>query len=183
MAHRVVITGGTGFLGQLTARSILRRGSLLAHAASGKEVPSKVTEVVLADIVRPPTLMFGLDHDPAVSVAIGSVADAAFTGSLTAGAASLSIFHLGAIMSGHGEQDFDLCIQTNLVGTMNLLEAARACPSWRPRFLFASTMATIGTGKEGDHIASTETITDAHRATPHTTCADAAAGSEPQLPA
>ena len=147
MAHRVVITGGTGFLGQLTARAILRRGSLLAHAASGKEVPARVTEVVLADIVRPPQLMFNLEQDSSVSVAIGSVVDKPFSDSLISGATSLSVFHLGAIMSGHGEQDFDLCLQTNLIGTMNLLEAARACPASRPRFMFASTMATIGTGK------------------------------------
>ena len=63
------------------------------------------------------------------------------------------------------------------------LRAASCSILPRSRRSCCTTMATIGTGEEGDHIASTETITDAHRATPHTTCADAAAGSEPQLPA
>ena len=31
---RVVITGGTGFIGQLLARKILQKGQLLSHAAA-----------------------------------------------------------------------------------------------------------------------------------------------------
>ena len=55
---RVIITGGTGFIGQLVARAILRRGSLLVHQPSGIEAEAEVSEVVLADVGRPPQLMF-----------------------------------------------------------------------------------------------------------------------------
>ena len=51
-----------------------------------------------------------------------------------------------ARLAGQGESDFDLCMNVNLHGTLNMMEAARACAAPRPRFLFASTMATIGTG-------------------------------------
>ena len=33
----------------------------------------------------------------------------------------LSIFHLGGIMSGQGEKDFDLCLRVNLDGTRKSL--------------------------------------------------------------
>ena len=55
---RVVITGGTGFLGQLLARSILKRGQLLTHAAGAKELAMPVKEVLLADVVQPPKMLF-----------------------------------------------------------------------------------------------------------------------------
>ena len=104
---RVIITGGTGFLGQLVARDIVRRGGALqVHLAAGAEGETKVTEIVLVDVARPPKLMF--DELSDVRVMIGDVADAAFCHSLFEGATSVSVFHLGAVMSGQGEQDFDL---------------------------------------------------------------------------
>lgn len=44
------------------------------------------------------------------------------------------------------------------------LRAASCSILPRSRRSCCTTMATIGTGEEGDHIAFTETITDAHRA-------------------
>ena len=54
---RVIITGGTGFIGQLVARDIARRGALQTHQAAGVEGETKVTEIVLADVARPEKLM------------------------------------------------------------------------------------------------------------------------------
>ena len=82
----------------------------------------------------------------------------------------MSIFHLGAIMSGQGEADFDLCMGVNLHGTLHLLEAARQCTSdARPHFVLASAGATLGAGAPTDFVSKEDTVGDTTRATPHTT--------------
>ena len=50
---RVIITGGTGFLGQLVGRSLLQRGHIIR---AGQQVAIK--ELVLADVARPAKLLF-----------------------------------------------------------------------------------------------------------------------------
>ena len=116
---RVVITGGGGFLGQCLLRHVLKRGALRAHAKHGEELV-KVSSVVLADVARPAQWHFD-EHElfgcGRASFEVGDVADAAFVESLLAGADDLSVFHLGAVMSGDGERDFDGCMATNLHGT------------------------------------------------------------------
>ena len=125
-----VITGGCGFIGQMLGRDILRRGRLLAHARGGGEALAAVRELVLAD-VAPPARGPALPRAEAAParVALGDVGDAAFCRSLFAGLRAdepVSLFHLGAVMSGDGERDFDLVMRVNLHGTLHLLEAARA---------------------------------------------------------
>ncbi len=165
---RIIVTGGGGFLGQLVARDAIRKGKLTVHTGSGAEEAQPVDEVVLADVV-PVTLNYEELKSDAVRVAVGDVSDRAFCDSLFEGATAVSVFHLGSVLSGEGEADFDLCMRVNMTGTINMLEAARACGALRPRFLFASTMATVGTGKVGDHLSTGDAITDASRACPHTT--------------
>ena len=172
---RVVITGGAGFLGQSLARSLVRRGALLTHRHDGQESTAKIQSIVLADVHRPERLLFEaelLDGAGGVdtSVAVGDVADRAFCDALVGdGAGPLSVFHLGAVMSGQGEADFDLCLATNLAGTMHMLEAARRSGAPRPRFVYASAGATLGAGAPTDWVASDGEVSDATRATPHTT--------------
>ncbi|KAH8056058.1 GDP-mannose 4,6 dehydratase [Aureococcus anophagefferens] len=104
---RVVITGGAGFLGQSLARSLVRRGALLTHRHDGEQSTAKIQSIVLADVHRP-ELLDGAGG-VATSVAVGDVADRAFCDALVGdGAGPLSVFHLGAVMSGQGEADFDL---------------------------------------------------------------------------
>ncbi|KAK7254363.1 GDP-mannose 4,6 dehydratase [Aureococcus anophagefferens] len=165
---RVVITGGAGFLGQSLARSLVRRGALLTHRHDGEESTAKIQSIVLADVHRP-ELLDGAGG-VATSVAVGDVADRAFCDALVGdGAGPLSVFHLGAVMSGQGEADFDLCLATNLAGTMHMLEAARRSGAPRPRFVYASAGATLGAGAPTDWVASDGEVSDATRATPHTT--------------
>ncbi|MEL6374063.1 MAG: D-erythronate dehydrogenase, partial [Pseudomonadota bacterium] len=55
------------------------------------------------------------------------------------------IFHLAAVVSGEAEQDFDKGYAINMDGTRNLLEAIRAAgEGYKPRFLFASSIAVFG---------------------------------------
>ena len=96
----------------------------------------------------------------------------------------LSVFHLGAVMSGAPP---DVALRVNLHGTMNMLEATRAwqeeassissshspssasSSSSRPTFVFSSAGATLGSGHPADWVSSRDTISDATRASPHTT--------------
>ena len=163
---RVVITGGCGFLGQSVARAVLRRGHL-----SGAAGPSAVAEVLLADVARPPKLLFD-ELEEGAQVVMGDVSEASFCRSLFACAKPVSVFHLGAVMSGAGEAGdagFDLCLDVNVKGTWNLLEAARHSSSARPRFIMASAGATLGSGAPTDFVTASDRVGDSTRATPHTT--------------
>ncbi len=55
------------------------------------------------------------------------------------------IFHLAAIVSGEAESDFERGYRVNVDGTRLLLDAVRAVgPSYRPRIIFASSIAVFG---------------------------------------
>ena len=132
---KVVVTGGAGFLGLRLVRRILERGTVIGK--SGRK--ESVSEIIIADSHIPsefPTL------GPLVRLARGSIADPEFVGDLIAGD-DVSIFHLASIVSGEAEQDFDLAMQINLHGHLNVLEAARKLNSC-PKYVFASSIAAYG---------------------------------------
>lgn len=133
---KVVITGGTGFLGLRLARKILERGSLTG-ASGGQET---VDEMVLFDAVTPAERPEGLDDR--VTIESGDVSDAATIAKLVNGP-SLSVFHLASVVSAGAEQDFDLAMKVNVDGGINLLEACRSAPG-TPRFVFTSSLAVFG---------------------------------------
>jgi nucleoside-diphosphate-sugar epimerase len=74
----------------------------------------------------------------------------------------MGIFHLASVVSGGGEQDFDLAMRVNLHGHLHLLEAARALRS-RPRVVFASSIAVFGGA------AMPKTVGDKVKQSPQTT--------------
>jgi D-erythronate 2-dehydrogenase len=109
---------------------------------------------------------------------------------------NVSIFHFGAVMSGDGERNFDLCCNVNLYGTINILNCTKTLTSKYyntnnttdstandgridtensitlvqiPKVIFCSAGATIGAGTSTDYIQSSDTISDSCRATPHST--------------
>jgi len=170
----VIITGGGGFLGQCLATALLERGTVETES----DGPQRLEKLVLADISLPAN--DDGDLQPAIAAASregvvtkmrGDVSDRAYCESLFAETSSfehLSVFHLGAVMSGDGERDFDLCLRVNLHGCLNVLECARTTGKF-PKFVFASAGATIGSGKTTDYVGIDDTIGDSTRATPHTT--------------
>lgn len=184
---KVVITGGGGFLGQVLAREILKRGLRLR---SGSVASARVVEIVLADIVEPEEYLFDdLESSAkaggvALRFEVGDVSDVDYCRSIigvqTRGGGGgedhdrrgLSVFHLGAVMSGAPP---DLALRVNLQGTINMLEAtrewqeARPLPLARPTFMFSSAGATLGAGRDADWVTRDDTISDATRAAPHTT--------------
>jgi nucleoside-diphosphate-sugar epimerase len=125
---KVLILGAAGMIGRKLAARI---------AADGVVAGRAVTALHLADVVAP--------QAPADWVTTEAV-DLAAPGAavrLLAARPDL-ICHLAAVVSGEAETDFDKGYAVNLDGTRALLEAVRAVPGWRPRFVFASSLAVFG---------------------------------------
>jgi D-erythronate 2-dehydrogenase len=144
----IVITGGSGFLGQRLARELLRRSE-----AALKTGQKSADRVVLVDVTRPQTEI----ADARVSFAFGDDADPEFIRE-TLSDDTDGIFHLAAVVSGAAEADFDLGMRVNLDGTRTLLEACRRLPR-PPRFVFTSSLAVFGPPLP-------EVVTDATTPTP-----------------
>ena len=122
---RVVITGGSGFIGRRLAARLLERGEL--------------EKLVLLDLHA---VQDEIARDPRVEQIAGDIADGATLARALAPEASL-IFHLGAVVSAGAEADFDLGMRVNLDGTRILLEMCRKLSS-PPRLVFGSSEAVYG---------------------------------------
>ena len=130
MSARVVVTGGTGFVGTVLARRLLAEPVAIGGAA-----PVEVSELFLVDLTGPPP---DLAADPRVRAVTGDL-------ELTLGdldGADL-IFHLAGVVSGAAEADFDLGMRVNVDGTRAVLEYARR-QAEPPVLVFSSTLAVFG---------------------------------------
>jgi len=152
---KVIITGGTGFLGLRLARAILARGKLVG--ASGKTEP--IDEMILLDAVTPSDRPNGLDER--VKIVTGDISNQELVSQVVKGD-SLSVFHFASVVSAGAEQDFDLALKVNLDGGINVLEAARNQPGL-PRVVFTSSLAVFGGP------AMPDTVSDDTKITPMTT--------------
>jgi nucleoside-diphosphate-sugar epimerase len=152
---KVVITGGAGFLGILLARRLLGLADM--SGPGGNRLP--IDEVVLFDMVAPDRRPAGLDER--VIFKAGEISDKAMIDRLI-DQPDIAVFHLASVVSGGGEADFDLAIRVNLMGHLNVLEAARALGS-RPRVVFVSSIAVFGGS------SMPETVGDATKQLPQTT--------------
>lgn len=129
---RVVITGGSGFLGLMLAERIAQDG-LVVDGSGARNTPE---QIVLLDQVAAST------NNPVISSLVGDVTDAdliakAITPDTTA------VFHLAAIVSAHAEADFDLGMAVNLDATRAILERCRSADA-PPRLVFPSSVAAFG---------------------------------------
>lgn len=138
---KIVITGGTGFIGLRLARRLLARGTLTGPAGR----PEPIDTITLFDAAVPPQrpadLLDGTRPD-SIQILSGDIADAATVTRLI-DRDDIGVFHLASVLSGGGEQDFDRALRVNLTGGLHLFEAlrARACC---PRLVFASSIAVFG---------------------------------------
>ncbi|HVJ53393.1 MAG TPA: D-erythronate dehydrogenase [Aliidongia sp.] len=132
---RVVITGGTGFVGRKLAARLLADGEIVGP--DGKR--GELTELVLFDQAAP---MPPLPPDRRLRLVTGDIADTATVERLIA-PGTASIFHLAAVVSAAAEADLDLGLRVNLDGTRAVLDACRRLPV-PPRLLFASSVAIYG---------------------------------------
>ena len=129
---QVLITGGSGFIGNRLATALLHKGAL-----DGKPI----TSMILADQFAPTD---ALRQDPRVK---------AWVGPLLSQMAMLqttpidAVFHLASAVSGECEADFDLGLRSNLDSTRALLDGLRhqtergAAPA---RLVFSSSVAVFG---------------------------------------
>ena len=123
----VAVTGAAGMIGRkLVARL----------EGDGKLGDAELDRLTLVDVVAP--------EPPADGEAwAGDLADPAAAQRLVDGRPDV-IVHLAAVVSGEAEADFAKGYRVNLDGTRALLEAIRAADGYRPRLVFASSIAVFG---------------------------------------
>ena len=134
----ILITGGTGFIGQRLALELLQRCNLHLDDKS----PLSIKRIILADSQRPESLLPGLEQDDKVEFCIGDIVNPEYVAMLFRQPVDL-VFHLASIVSFHGEQDFDLAYRVNLDGARLLFEASRRQQNGL-RLVFASSIAAFG---------------------------------------
>ena len=114
----ILILGAAGMIGQR-----------LARALTGNHL-------ILADVVAAPAM-------PRAEVLVLNLSSAGAAAQLIAKRPEV-IFHLAAIVSGEAEADFEKGYQDNLDAARALFEAIRLMPNYRPRVIFASSIAVFG---------------------------------------
>ena len=132
---KVLVTGGTGFLGRRLVSTLLERGGISGTDGVGREIE----RIVVSDIgpgISP------LPDDPRIDLRLGDFSEPGAAESLI-DADTGAVFHLAAVVSGEAEQNFDLGMRINFHGSVRLLDAIRtrgACP----RLVFTSSVAAYG---------------------------------------
>ncbi|HEX8594397.1 MAG TPA: D-erythronate dehydrogenase [Pseudomonas sp.] len=130
---RILITGGTGFIGKQLAERLLGLGSLSFEGKS----PQVIEHIVLFDAFAGE----GVPDDPRIELITGDIADPGVVAHVTDGVDL--VWHLAAVVSSAAEADFDLGMQVNLHGLMTLLETLRKQGN-APRLVYASGFAVFG---------------------------------------
>jgi UDP-glucose 4-epimerase len=126
--RRVLVTGATGFIGSHLVRR-LAAGGVDVHALT-----STVSSVY-------PARLLGLRDS--ITMHEGSLNDRSAMDSVVAQVRPTHVFHLGAYTHvGKSWQRVDECIQTNVQGTVNLLEALAG--SGYERFVYTGTSEIYG---------------------------------------
>jgi nucleoside-diphosphate-sugar epimerase len=132
---KILITGGSGFLGARLARTLLAQGKLSLAGS-----PAQLIEfVTLADRALPPD---DLARDLRVKF-VGGDLNEQIAGRAIPAAGTDVVFHLAAAVSGECEADFDLGMRSNFDATRALLDGCRALGT-KPTFVFASSLAVFG---------------------------------------
>lgn len=130
---KVLITGGSGFLGVKLAEALARSGVIC-----GKPVSS----LRRLDVLEPPR---DIDAAFPVESIVGDLSDPSIARRSVDGVDV--VYHLAAVVSGGAEADFDLGMRINLMGTLALFEAIRAEGAAREmpiRVIYASSLAVHG---------------------------------------
>lgn len=137
-ALTVLVTGADDVWGSLTAEAVLRAGELAKQGGGSAEV----ARVVLP--VHDSPWSADLARDPRVTLANGRITDKEFVGGLFASSRIDSVFHFETVTRdrGSGERDFDAMLNTNLMGSLHLLESARL-HSPGARFVFCSSCSVF----------------------------------------
>jgi NDP-hexose 4,6-dehydratase len=133
MMDEVAVTGAEGFIGSHLVEALVRRGH-------------RVRAMVLYNMFSSHGWLDVLEADilDQVEVVFGDVRDPASVRQVVAGTAV--VYHLAAL----GSVPYSYCaprsfVDTNVTGTLHVLEAVRACGT--PRLVHTSTSETYGTAR------------------------------------
>lgn len=126
---KVLIIGGGGFLGQKLAHRLAEAGRLRDR---------EITGLTLADIAAPASMAAPFT----VETTTCDITDRSAVDRLLA-ARFDAIFLLAAVVSSHAEAEFDVGMQVNLHGALNVLEGARLLEN-APVLVFTSSLAVFG---------------------------------------
>src|SRR5881409_3278234 len=121
---KVLLTGGSGFLGSFVAEQLSAEGHLVRA------------------LVRPHSARKILDKLARVEFAPGAIEDRASLGAAVDGVDA--VVHVAGIVKARRPADF---FEVNAQGTRNLLEAALRRPV--PRFVYISSLAAVGPSSDG----------------------------------
>jgi UDP-glucose 4-epimerase len=131
----VLVTGGAGYIGRWLANELVDRGQ----------------QVIAVDMAQSPDLPPRLPHDASFMQA--DVTDTELIKEVVAQQPLDAIVHLAGIVTMGCERDPARCLQVNLGGTANMLEAARL--NNVRTFVFASTISVYGPDVEQPMVEET----------------------------
>jgi NDP-hexose 4,6-dehydratase len=141
MTDQVAVTGAEGFIGSHLVETLVRRG----HRVRAMVLYNMHNSRGWLEVLEP-------DVQDQIEVVFGDVRDPASVRQLVEGSAA--VYHLAALgsvpYSYTAPRSF---VDTNVIGTLHVLEAVRACRT--PRLIHTSTSETYGT-------ARTVPISEAH---------------------
>jgi nucleoside-diphosphate-sugar epimerase len=132
---KILITGGSGFLGAALARELLKHSTLHLEGRGTQALQ----QLILTDRVAPPA---DLAADARVQGITGDLFELVQSKALSLAGVD-AIVHLAAAVSGECEADLDLGLHSNLNTSLALLQAARHAGQ-RPVFVFPSSVAVFG---------------------------------------
>ena len=142
---KCIITGGTGFVGRCLAKRLLEVGAL--RSTTG--ILHEIEEVVLTDTVALSDAEMdaaGLSDPRIVSlqddIRTLDKLDKHIGALWSSNSPAVSVFHLSSIMSGQGEEDFDLCMGVNVDGIRRVVDLFRA-RGVAPKLVSASSIAAL----------------------------------------
>lgn len=131
---KILITGSAGMIGKKLVQRLVKDRQL-----AGKPMES----LTLVDIVASPVPP---GAPPQTKTLVTDFAEKGVAQTLIQDRPDV-IFHLGAIVSGEAEADFEKGYRINFNGTWSLFEAIRLegqKSPYKPRFVFASSLAVFG---------------------------------------
>jgi NDP-hexose 4,6-dehydratase len=141
MTDQVAVTGAEGFIGSHLVETLVHRG----HRVRAMVLYNMHNSRGWLDVLEP-------DVKDQVDVIFGDVRDPASVRQLVEGTAA--VYHLAALVSvPYSYSAPRSFVDTNVIGTLHVLEAVRACQT--PRMIHTSTSETYGT-------ARTVPISEAH---------------------
>ena len=122
---RILVTGGTGFIGAQVVRMLLARGRDQVHVCDINPSP-----VLLADL------------QDRVAIVRGDLGNFSQVLDVVKLVKPATIYHLGGLLSAPSDADPPASFRANAMGTFHILEAARLFDV--SQVIFSSTIATYG---------------------------------------